>query len=201
MTGAVEIAVAGGSTAVAALALVVAFLARRDAKRSADAAEESVQVARRAADAADESAQQARRSADADERAVALSTRESEERAHAESAPTFGVELATFRPGTTAHFRLRVLTAPGTVNAHVIVGGENWLGFAAGDSGFTSSDARFEQLRAGDPIKGTVRRIDAFADDQSTDILPLTIVSETHGPSAQPWECDLLVRLQRSREM
>lgn len=200
MNVAVDTAITGGSAFVAVLALIVAYLARRDARRSAGAAVESVQVARRAADAADESARQARRSADADERAVELMAREAEERAHAEAAPTFEVELAAFRPGTAAQFRLRVLTAPGPVDVQVIVGGENWLGFAAGDSGFSSSDARFEQVRAGDPIEGTVRRIDAFADDQVVDVLPLTLGSVLHHDLSRHWDRDVLVRLERSRE-
>lgn len=93
-----------------------------------------------------------------------------------------------------------MLTARGAINVHVIVGGENWLGFAAGDEGFSSSDARFEQLQAGDPIEGTVRRIEAFADDQAEDVLPLAIVSELHGQNSRPWNDSLLVRLRRNQE-
>src|SRR5512133_4117317 len=62
---AVIVGIATGLIAVAAL--VVAWKARGDARRSADAAEES--------------ARQARRSADAEERAVALSQHEAEQRA------------------------------------------------------------------------------------------------------------------------
>ena len=98
---AVIVGIATGLIAVAAL--VVAWKARGDARRSADAAEES--------------ARQARRSADAEERAVALSQHEAEQRAanrHKDDGPGF-VRVAGYVMDPTAHAELRIIAGPGRV--------------------------------------------------------------------------------------
>jgi hypothetical protein len=98
---AVIVGIATGLIAVAAL--VVAWKARGDARRSADAAEES--------------ARQARRSADAEERAVALSQHEAEQRAanrHKDDGPGF-VRVAGYVMDRTAHAELRIIAGPGRV--------------------------------------------------------------------------------------
>ncbi|MFE1329734.1 hypothetical protein [Streptomyces microflavus] len=76
---------------VSAVAIWVSVLARRDGKRSADAAEDSVTEAKRSADAAETSVAEARRSGDAAERSavaaeesLADQRREAEERRAAE---------------------------------------------------------------------------------------------------------------------
>jgi len=98
---AVIVGIATGLIAVAAL--VVAGKARGDARRSADAAEES--------------ARQARRSADAEERAVALAQHEAEQRAanrHKDDGPGF-VRVAGYVMDRTAHAELRIIAGPGRV--------------------------------------------------------------------------------------
>src|SRR3954468_21602757 len=94
---AVIVGIATGLIAVAAL--VVAWKARGDARRSADAAEES--------------ARQARRSADAEERAVALAQHEAEQRAtnHKDDGPGF-VRVAGYVMDRTAHAELRIIAGP-----------------------------------------------------------------------------------------
>ncbi|MFF2522461.1 hypothetical protein [Streptomyces liangshanensis] len=92
-----------GALVLSAGALAVAWKARGDGKRSADAAQASVGEAQRSAAAAEASVVEGRRSADAAEGALAEQRREAEERREAEAEanrPRVRLEIA-HRHGAT----------------------------------------------------------------------------------------------------
>lgn len=106
--------------------------------------------------------------------------------------------LATFSGDTTAQVYLRLCAAPGVLAVNVDVDDERWLGFAAGESGFSSSDALFEQVRVGDStVGGTLRRMSRFAAGESELTVHLVTQSESYEQPPRRWRQDHLITLVR----
>lgn len=175
MNGAIDTAITGSAGVVAVLALVVAFYARRDARRSAVAAEES--------------ARQARRSADADERAVALAAAEAEQRAaaqHDADGPTFERVSGTLTP-RKGGVRLRVVGGPGRVTVSALITDAPWcLGFDVGEIGWDGG-AQFGELEPGDTFQRALGLSDDRDQTRMQVVLPLMITAVSHEQPPRTW--------------
>ncbi|MYR93078.1 MULTISPECIES: hypothetical protein [unclassified Streptomyces] len=158
-------AFAGLACVIAAGALVVSMLARRDGKKSANAATASVSEARRSADAAEASVSEARRSGDAAERSavaaeesLAEQRREARERREAEEEanrprPSFVLE---HKAGHT--FRLRNVGTGGTTGINLVARAEPYLFDSLANEELVPGEAvSFRMAGAmGRPIPGTL---------------------------------------------
>jgi hypothetical protein len=159
---------------VALLALGVSWAARKDARRSADASEES--------------ARQARRSADADERAVALAQHEAEQQAskrHDDSGPEF-VRVAGDILDRTARVELRIVGGPGRVVLHVRAAAPWCSGVAAGDEGAGES-VTFPPMHPGETFTVTAH-LRTSPRGHGKVVLPLVIDVESREDRWRTWQ-------------
>lgn len=157
-------------------------------------------LSRRATRASERSAAESGRSADAANEANALTRQQAAERAHRDDAPVFEPALATFGGGTTAQVYLRLIAAPTVLSVNVKVDDERWLGFAAGDSGFSTSDALFDEVRVGETVGGTLRFITQCAANEPDLAVHLVVQSESQEQQRRQWRQDYLVTLVRGAE-
>jgi hypothetical protein len=130
--------VAAAAALIALLALVISYLAWREARRSADAAELSASAAAR--------------SADVDEAALALARQAAEQqeadRREAEG-PTFERVNGTVT-GRKADVELRVVGGPGRVVFDVRADAPWCSGIASSDTGGVGQSIRYPPLNPGD---------------------------------------------------
>ena len=178
---AVIVGIATGLIAVAAL--VVAGKARGDARRSADAAEES--------------ARQARRSADAEERAVALSQHEAEQRAanrHKDDGPGF-VRVAGYVMDRTAHAELRIIAGPGRVVLDVRADAPWCSGISSGGKGPVGESITYPPMHPGETFTLTAHLgVDPW-EGHSRVALPLVIDVESREDPPRTWRRSVEVEL------
>ena len=178
---AVIVGIATGLIAVAAL--VVAWKARGDARRSADAAEES--------------ARQARRSADAEERAVALSQHEAEQRAanrHKDDGPGF-VRVAGYVMDRTAHAELRIIAGPGRVVLDVRADAPWCTGICSSGKGPVGDSITYPPMHPGETFTLTAHLGADPWEGHSRVALPLVIDVESREDPPRTWRRSVEVEL------
>lgn len=191
MSGAIDTAITGGSAFVALLALVVAYLARRDARRSADASE-------RSATAGEQSAKHARRSADAAERGNDLVARDAEQRAadrHNEAGPTFTAAPAHVSD-RMARVTVTVINGPGRVVIDAEPDAPWCAGISAGAASSLASSIRFPPLEPGDDLTLTVHLTTDPWEGHRQIVLPLRLTVESREDPPRTWERRVSVPLR-----